>query len=337
MQKRYQVFVSSTYDDLREERKAVMQGLLELDCFPAAMELFSAADSDQWTLIKKVIDDSDYYVVVVGGRYGSLGPDGMSYTEMEYRYALEQRKPIIGFVHADPGQIPSAKTEQSAEGRDKLQLFKELVLKKLCRRWSSPADLQSGVIVGVLHLMRNNPAVGWVKATPSGEVNAEELIKYRRRIDELEALLLASAPPPFPIEDLSQGDELCELRYNFQSARVGQGASSHDSTVMLTWNTIFAVVGPDLLNGTTESVLKASIGSRIKQEVEADLKSQRNFRDVSLFNFTVHQEDFYTVVYQFRSLGLIVIATEGVIRRWKLTPQGDQLLAYIKAVRRKVK
>ena len=53
MDKRYQVFVSSTYEDLQEERQQVMQALLELDCIPSGMELFPAANDDQWTLIKK--------------------------------------------------------------------------------------------------------------------------------------------------------------------------------------------------------------------------------------------------------------------------------------------
>jgi len=102
MDKRYQVFVSSTYADLQDERQEVMQALLELNCIPAGMELFPAADDDQWTLIKRVIDDSDYYLVIIAGRYGSTGPEGVSYTEMEYRYALKKGIPIIGFIHGDP-------------------------------------------------------------------------------------------------------------------------------------------------------------------------------------------------------------------------------------------
>lgn len=64
-QKKYQVFVSSTYEDLKPERQEIMHALLELDCIPSGMELFSAADEDQWSLIKGVIDDCDYYVVVI--------------------------------------------------------------------------------------------------------------------------------------------------------------------------------------------------------------------------------------------------------------------------------
>ncbi len=88
MEKRYQVFVSSTFTDLMDERRAVMQALLELDCIPAGMELFPASDDDSWTLIQRVIDDCDYYLVIVGGRYGSLDAYGIGYTEKEYDYAL---------------------------------------------------------------------------------------------------------------------------------------------------------------------------------------------------------------------------------------------------------
>ncbi len=82
MEKRYQVFVSSTYADLKQERRNVTQVLMEMDCIPAGMELFAAADEEQWEFIKRIIDDCDYYLLIIGGRYGSTTPDGMSYTEM---------------------------------------------------------------------------------------------------------------------------------------------------------------------------------------------------------------------------------------------------------------
>jgi hypothetical protein len=106
-QKKYQIFVSSTYEDLRSERQEIMHALLELDCIPSGMELFPAANEDQWSLIKGVIDDCDYYVVVIGGRYGSLGPEGISYTEMEYRYAVSKGKPVIAFLHKEPNSLPA--------------------------------------------------------------------------------------------------------------------------------------------------------------------------------------------------------------------------------------
>ena len=84
-----------------------MQVLLELDCMPAGMELFPASNDTQWNWIRKVIDESDYYIVIVGGRYGSVHPEsGISYTEMEYRYAVDTGKPVMSFLHSDPEKIP---------------------------------------------------------------------------------------------------------------------------------------------------------------------------------------------------------------------------------------
>jgi Domain of unknown function (DUF4062) len=104
MEKRYQVFVSSTYADLQEERDAVFQTLMRMDCIPAGMELFPAIDEEQFEFIKKVIDGCDYYVLIIGGRYGSLTPEGISYTkkEYDYQYLRQLRKAEGGLRGMNP-------------------------------------------------------------------------------------------------------------------------------------------------------------------------------------------------------------------------------------------
>ena len=124
MEKKYQVFVSSTYVDLTEERKEVIQALLELDCIPVGMEMFPAADEDQWSLIKRLIDDCDYYVLILGGRYGSLNEDGISYTQMEYEYAKSQNIPTISFLHKSPEKIEVGKSELDKVKVEKLIRFR---------------------------------------------------------------------------------------------------------------------------------------------------------------------------------------------------------------------
>jgi Domain of unknown function (DUF4062) len=165
MEKRFQVFVSSTYEDLREERSEVMQALLELDCIPSGMELFPAASESQWNFIKRIIDDCDYYMVVVAGRYGSLGPDGVGYTEMEYRYAESIGKPTIAFLHNDPDQLPANKTERSKEGQYLSQAFRSLLQTKLCKKWSSPAELGGVVSRSLFQMIKSHPGIGWVRGT----------------------------------------------------------------------------------------------------------------------------------------------------------------------------
>ncbi|MDU0369565.1 DUF4062 domain-containing protein [Hymenobacter endophyticus] len=111
MDKRYQVFVSSTFADLQDERKKVQQAIMELDCIPAGMELFPAIDEEQFEFIKKIIDDSDYYLLIIGGRYGTLSETGVSYTEMEYHYAISKGIKVIAFLHKDPESLPVSRSE----------------------------------------------------------------------------------------------------------------------------------------------------------------------------------------------------------------------------------
>src|SRR5437773_4752684 len=190
MIKRYQVFVSSTFEDLQEERQQVIQALLELDCIPAGMELFPAADEDQWTLIKEVISDCDYYIVLIGGRYGSVGPSRLSYTEMEYRYAVELGKPVLAFVHKDPRILPAFKVDSNPEPGRKLAEFRTLAQRKMCRFWTTAPELGGLVSRSVVRLIKHSPATGWIKASqlPEGDP-VVELVELRRRLDHAEARL----------------------------------------------------------------------------------------------------------------------------------------------------
>lgn len=100
---------------------------MELDCIPAGMEIFPAADEEQFEFIKRVIDDCDYYLLIVGGRYGSLTAQGISYTEQEYDYALSRGLKVIALLHEKPDEIPFGKSEQDPELRNLLQVFRDRV------------------------------------------------------------------------------------------------------------------------------------------------------------------------------------------------------------------
>lgn len=172
MNKRYQVFVSSTYADLKDERSRVMQTLMEMDCIPSGMELFPAADEEQFEFIKKVIDDCDYYLLIIGGRYGSTTDAGISYTEKEYDYAIERGLKVIAFLHHDPRSIPLEKTDKSPTLAQQLEAFREKVqANRLVKQWRSAAELPGLVSVSLSRAIKTYPAVGWIRgdsSAPSG-------------------------------------------------------------------------------------------------------------------------------------------------------------------------
>lgn len=341
MERRYQVFVSSTYADLQVERQEVIQALLELDCIPAGMELFPAADDDQWTLIKNVIDDCDYYIVVIGGRYGSLSSDGISYTQMEYEYAISQGKPVLGFLHKHPGSIPSDNTEQSEEGKLKLAAFRELVQKRMCKYWSTPSELGSIVSRSLVKLMKSKPAVGWVRADLlPDESAAEEILRLRKRVEELENLLEAArVESPKGTEDLAQGVDPYKIHFIYSVTNKTRPSEPVKKfhRIETTWDEIFAHLSPYMISEISEADLREKINDFINEDVFFVFSAHSDDEETSRPWIT--DDTFNKIKVQLYALGLIR-KSEGVRDSkndspyWTLTPYGEHKMTKLTALRR---
>ena len=142
---KYQVFVSSTYGDLREEREAVTWAVLTTRHIPVGMENFTAADDRGWQIIQSVIDRTDYYILILAGRYGSVDSEGQSWTEKEYHYAVSKGIPVLAFIRTATS-ITAEKLETTQELNRKLESFKSTVYSKhLCVEWSTKEELVSRV------------------------------------------------------------------------------------------------------------------------------------------------------------------------------------------------
>ena len=202
--KRYSVFISSTFEDLKDERRAVQDVVISAGDFPVQMESFPAADEDQFEFIKALIGKCDYYVLIVAGRYGTPAEDGMSYTEKEYRYAVSKGIPVLVMLHGDRGNIPANKSEDTIEGKKRLAEFVTTVeTNRLRKTWTTPDGLKLAVREALEHAKATKPAVGWARGDAVASVEAlEELnevrkenAKYRDAIGHLEVEL---ALPPIP-------------------------------------------------------------------------------------------------------------------------------------------
>lgn len=170
MEKKYQIFISSTYEDLKEERRIVQDTILSMYQFPIGMEMFSAADEKQWEIIQETIDSSDYYVLIMGFRYGSILNDGedegISYTQKEYKYAVSQGIPVLAFlVDEKKVAVTQDKMEQDENKRVKLQKFKNEVLdRRVAKLWSSAEELAKEVSLALTKEINRARRPGWIRA-----------------------------------------------------------------------------------------------------------------------------------------------------------------------------
>jgi len=189
MEKRYQVFISSTFTDLQQARQEVSKALLRSDCFPAQMEQWPATDEEQFEFIKQIIEQCDYYIVITAGMYGSINPDtGISYTEMEFDYAQELGVPTIRLLHRDPFKsLMGSQIESTATAKRKLKAFHEKLRDgKLCAFWETPTELGREVILSLNDIKKRKPAQGWVRSNGVAASDAViEIANLRREVSEL--------------------------------------------------------------------------------------------------------------------------------------------------------
>lgn len=170
MTKKYQIFISSTYVDLIEERQAAVEAILLKGHIPAGMELFAANNKSQWEVIQKWIDDSDIYMLILGGRYGSIDKQtGISYTEMEYNYAIEKNKPFFALVLDD--EILDSKDVDIIKDYDlkneKYLSFKNRVRSKMCEFPKSIDQIKLYTNLSLDNVIQENESnlVGWIKGS----------------------------------------------------------------------------------------------------------------------------------------------------------------------------
>ncbi len=178
---RYQVFVSSTFKDLIEERREVVETVLEKFHFPIGMELFHADDLEQWKVIKNTIDNSDIYVLLIGHRYGSITKKGkkISYTEKEFDYALRRRREgnlkMLCFIRNRSVELVPDRIETDPSSVEKLSSFIDKVQSSnlYVKFWSTKEELAKQIAVSLpvsvenLDAKSDGKTAGWIKRSLS--------------------------------------------------------------------------------------------------------------------------------------------------------------------------
>lgn len=190
--KKLQIFISSTFIDLQEERQAAVEAVLAAGHIPAGMELFKAGNDSQLDTIKRWIDESDVYMLILGGRYGSIEPNsGKSYTHLEYEYAISKEIPVFAVVLNDEALEEKVKTLgtaaiETANGPIYNE-FKESVLKRISRFVREVKDIKLALLETVSDFQQRYQFTGWVsgKDIPDTEQLYKDLARLTAENEKL--------------------------------------------------------------------------------------------------------------------------------------------------------
>ena len=177
---KFQVFISSTYTDLAEERQVAVEAILNAGHIPAGMELFKAGNAIKET-IKKWINDSDVYMLILGGRYGTVdNSTQISYTQWEYEYALSINKPTFAIVLSEKYLKEKEKKTPGivfeGENKEKYNDFKRDVLRNIVYIIESPLELANRIILQLNQYTSGVSRIegGWVRKAEYSPSNKSE-------------------------------------------------------------------------------------------------------------------------------------------------------------------
>lgn len=220
----YQIFVSSTFEDLKLERQEIMAAIVSTGNVPIGMEYFPAGNASPFDYIKQQIDKADYYLLVIAGKYGSINKEtGISYTEMEFNYAVEKGVPIAVLQYKNINQLSGEKLEM--DDPKKLKLLKAFRSSskegRMADFWETPIELRMKVIAAVQNLIKNSPRTGWIKA---------DAIPIQQQVVE----------PDFDF------NSTVELHYHFEPNPFSideNNSEERDKTKVVTWKQIIKELG----------------------------------------------------------------------------------------------
>lgn len=312
MDKRYQVFLSSTFMDLMEERSLVMDTLYKHKCLPVGMENFPSLTIDSLPYIYRLIDESDFFLLILNGVYGSSkDAEGKSFTHLEWLHALKMEKPIIVLYRLD-WKAHTKIDEDPDDATAFTKFFNEVKARHDGAKPWQPNTLAAMVIEAIDQAIIDHPeAVGWVRANApelsegvQGHVSFDKIVGRLQRKVEIKANILYAA----------------------------EGSRSADSlpvTLACTWEEAFLSFAKKIFNSLVgeelciENVCEMLV-KKYNDELKECLKDKGEFR---LLNIAPDNID--TIRLEFATNELVDIKPHGSIFTWRLSELGVEYLKWL--------
>lgn len=332
--KKYQIFISSTYTDLIEERQAAVEAILKAGHIPAGMELFKAGN-DQLVTIKKWIDESDVYLLILGNRYGSIDQNtGLSYTELEYRYAIDERKmPVFAIILDD--SIANEKVKKGfnkenifeIENPKKYNEFVGYVKTKIVCFAKNLSEIKLSIHENINQFEEAYNLIGWIKGNNVIDTDTlndlNELRKENNKLNIENQELRNEINGKFSLSLADLNSEISiEVPYYFDR-------SKRNKAINITWSRLFSLIAPEIISYQNDSHVHIELSKFLFSLLGLSSSCKSSIID---------QQLFYTIRTQLIAYGLIKVqslkTTNGSTALfWILSDRGNRLMMDLRTIK----
>lgn len=218
LDKRYQVFITTSGKEMQPERMIVSQTLIGMGFFSWGLEQRTPVTT---AFARRQIDDCDYVLLLLGSQYGEQSVSGISYMHLEYIYAVTKQKPIIVFMHADPDARDSELQEQSAALKQRFYDFRQQLQKEVEQviYYKSQRELELAIRTHVPQMLERYPVLGWVRPQ-SIQAMQDEIDRLKSQLQQLRVGHVTETDPFLSLPKINLQDKF-SFEYRMQAYQDG--------------------------------------------------------------------------------------------------------------------
>ena len=324
MPKKYHVFISTAQDDLRAERRELIRIVTELGAIPVTMDAFDITDENDCRIIRKSIDECDYFINITAYKGGAA--IGKSFTlEYEYLCALKAKVPVMALVINEKARWKAAKKDKKEEALKALEGFKTKLENHPCEKWMNISDLKQKALFLLTREMNLNPRRGWAPSTEvmdasvanemSRLIRENETLKNETELEENEIIKKLKEQIKNTIRLLS--NNRISISFYYTDGEKWENPSD------FRYIRLFKLLAPELRTAKTVTEITHFLGNILNPDLQRIVRK----------NFPAPSNTIKKIMSDFTLLKLVKskpsIAVNGMTNgeEWEMTEYGKEILA----------
>lgn len=324
LDKRYQVFISTSGSDMQPERVVLAQTLVGMGFFSWGLENRTPIST---TFARRQIDDCDYVVILLGSMYGEQSVSGVGYMQLEYIYAATKQKPIIVFMHENPETRDLSLQDAKPELKEKFKEFRQQLQQEVDQifTYRTLRDLELAVRLNMSQILERYPVVGWVRPQNTQTLQ-DEIDRLKSKNIQLETEVGTKSADPFlSLPKVSMHDDFT-FEYRMHAYQDGNLKELNVKRTM-TWLQLLSVLGPVFKEAASEDYFSKRMNEFLNEtglkdarqempKAHAVARAQINIRALHNIKMQMHQNEW-------------IVQTGRDDRQrmlWKITAKANKLL-----------
>ncbi|MEK5754596.1 DUF4062 domain-containing protein [Acinetobacter variabilis] len=324
LDKRYQVFISTSGAEMQPERIILSQTLVGMGFFSWGLEQRTPLNT---AFARRQIDDCDYVVILLGSQYGEQSVSGVGYMHLEYIYAVTKQKPIIVFMHEDPASRDSSLHDTKPELQEKFKEFRQLLQQEadqvFCYR--TLRDLEMAVRLNMPQMLERYPVSGWVRPQNTQALH-DEIDQLKAKVAQLERDGGTREVDPFLSLPKVSMHEVFSFEYRMHAYQDGNFKELKVQK-RLTWAQLLAILGSTFINPTPEEFFSKRMNEYLNETGLEDARAEMP-RAHAVARAQINIRALHSLKLQMRQNDWIVPSGRDDRQRllWQITPKAQKLL-----------